>query len=80
MTNPLIEKAIKLVGSQDKLGELCGCSQNKIWLAKDRGKIDAELALKIEQATAGEVRARDLRPDLPWPDCSPVGESASMSA
>ncbi|MCA1831203.1 MAG: helix-turn-helix domain-containing protein [Actinobacteria bacterium] len=73
---PLIQKAIDKLGSQEALGRACGCSQNKIWLAKDRGKVDADLAILIEAATDGEVKARDLRPDLPWPAYA----SAEMAA
>lgn len=60
-----MQTAISRAGSEKKLGELCGCSQNKIWLAKTHEKVDAELALKIEAAVG--VPAREMRPDLPWP-------------
>lgn len=75
----LVEKAIKVVGSQEALGKACGCSQNKIWIAKARGKVDADLAILIEAATNGEVLARDLRPDLPWPEYAPP-QPATASA
>lgn len=60
-----IERAIAIVGSETKLGELCGCSQHKIWLAKtEKCPVTAELALRIHHATDGQVPASDLRPDL----------------
>lgn len=64
----LIEKAISHCGSQSKLADRCGVKQASIWQAKDAGRVSAELALMIEQATDGVVTARALRPDLPWPD------------
>lgn len=60
----LIEQAIEIAGSEKKLGDLCGCSQNKIWLAKVNQKVDAELAVAIHGATGGKVPGSALRPDL----------------
>lgn len=67
MTRELIETAISQLGSQAKLAEACGVKQQSIWQAKDSGRVSAELALLIEAATGGRVRATSLRPDLPWP-------------
>lgn len=64
MIRSYIEKAIAIAGSEEKLGKLCGCSQHKIWQAKVKGRVDAELALAIHQATEGQVPASTLRPDL----------------
>lgn len=66
-TKALLEKAIQIAGSQHKLAEACGVKQQSIWQAKEAGRLSAELAVLIEAATGGEVRARELRPDLPWP-------------
>lgn len=60
----LIQKAIKIVGSEARLGEMCNCSQHKIWLAKRSGRVAAELARDIHIATRGEVPGSSLRPDL----------------
>jgi DNA-binding transcriptional regulator YdaS (Cro superfamily) len=70
-----IETAIALLGSQAKLADACGVTQASIWQAKEVGRVSAELALLIERATAGGVTARQLRPDLPWPD-SPLAPDA----
>ena len=59
-----LEKAIQLAGSQKKLGEKVGLSQNAIWYALNNGRVSAELAAAIEKATNGAVSKSDLRPDL----------------
>ncbi|MCC7047177.1 MAG: helix-turn-helix domain-containing protein [Alphaproteobacteria bacterium] len=67
MVRDLIEKAIRIVGSEAKLGAAAGgYSQNAIWQAKRRGTITPELAAGIDRATNGAVRKSDLRPDI-WP-------------
>jgi len=61
----LIEKAIGIAGSQTRLGELCGVSQNAIWQARERKPVfRANLAASIDKATSGEVPRWKLRPDL----------------
>jgi len=66
-TRELIERAIRHCGSEAKLGKAAGgFSQNAVWQAKRRGRVSPELALGIDRATAGEIKASDLRPDL-WP-------------
>lgn len=77
MTRELMETAISQLGSQAKLAEACGVKQQSIWQAKETGRCSAELALQIEQATAGVVTAAALRPDLPWPSpaTQPQGQS-----
>lgn len=60
----LIEDAIRIAGTEKKLGELCGVSQNAIWNAKRAGRISAELAVAIDRATEGRVSKHSLRPDL----------------
>lgn len=61
--NPL-SRAVEIAGSQHKLAEAIGYSQHAVWHALRRGRVSAEMALKIEKVTAGEVSAADLRPDL----------------
>jgi DNA-binding transcriptional regulator YdaS (Cro superfamily) len=75
MIRAYIETAIALLGSQAKLADACGVTQASIWQAKKAGRVSAELALLIERATGGEITARQLRPDLPWPD-SPLAPDA----
>lgn len=80
MSRELIEQAITLAGSQAKLAEACGVKQQSVWQAKETGRCSAELALQIEQATAGKVTAAELRPDLPWPSptTAPQSEPAAQ--
>lgn len=60
-----IERAVKLHGSEAKLGKAAGgFSQNAIWQAKRRNRISPELAIGIHRATNGEVPASETRPDL----------------
>jgi len=37
-----------------------------------RRRMSGDLAVWLEHVTAGELTARELRPDLPWPDSSPA--------
>lgn len=59
-----LERAFKLAGSQRKLAELTGYSQNAIWYAAQKKRPSPEMALKIERATNGAVTAKQLRPDI----------------
>jgi DNA-binding transcriptional regulator YdaS (Cro superfamily) len=62
--HPLIQTAIKLAGSQQKLARKCEVSQQQIsYLLKSR-TISAEMALKIDSATDGQVSRHVLRPDI----------------
>lgn len=61
----LIERAVSQLGSQEKLAEAAGCSQQHIsYLLKDAKGISAETAVGIDRATAGLISKHDLRPDL----------------
>lgn len=63
-----LDRAIDLAGGKDTdLARKIGVTQNAVWQAKQRGKVSPEMAMAIEQAFGGEVLARELRPDLPWP-------------
>lgn len=77
MVRELIEKAIGILGSQAKLAEACGVKQPSIWQAKDSERVSAELAMAIEKATEGSITARELRPDLPWPEYAADASQAS---
>lgn len=62
---PHLERAIKLAGSQRALADKAGLSQQGIsWLLNDAEQMSAEVALKIEKATAGQVTRQMLRPDM----------------
>ena len=64
-TNEHIVKAIRELGSQSKLAEQVGCSQQLISsLARGEWRPTAEVAVAVERATRGSVRSSDLRPDL----------------
>lgn len=60
----VLKEAISLAGSEAKLGEAAGYSQNAIWSAKRAGRVSADLAVAIEAATSGKVPRWRLRPDL----------------
>lgn len=61
---PLIKTAIKLAGSQQKLARKCEVSQQQIsYLLKSR-TISAEMSMKIDSATDGQISKHMLRPDI----------------
>lgn len=35
-------------------------------------RMSADLAIRLEYVTSGELTARELRPDLPWPASRPI--------
>lgn len=59
-----IERAIGHYGSQAKLAEAMGCSQQQIAYLLKASSITAEMALKVHEATGGAVSKHDLRPDI----------------
>lgn len=60
-----IKRAIELAGTQAKLAEGMGCSQQYIsWLLKEATQISGDKAVAVERATNGGVSRADLRPDL----------------
>lgn len=62
---PLIERAVSLIGSQQKLAEAIGLSQQGVsYLLKQAPRVTAEVAVAIERATKGEIRREQLRPDI----------------
>ncbi|KAB0573401.1 YdaS family helix-turn-helix protein [Brucella pituitosa] len=61
----LVSKAVELKGSQAKLAEEMGCSQQQVsYLLKYATSISAEMALAIDKATKGAVPRYALRPDI----------------
>lgn len=77
MISELITSAVKELGSQGKLADACGVTQQSIWQAKETGRCSAELAMAIEKATEGKITAVQLRPDLPWPTPEPAQQGAA---
>lgn len=64
-TKSHIDRAVELFGSQKKLADAVGCSQQHIsLLIRGEVKVSAEIALALDEATKGEVSRRELRPDL----------------
>lgn len=59
-----IEKAIELRGSQAKLADAMGCSQQQISYLLRADSITAEMAIKVDLATGGAVSKSVLRPDI----------------
>jgi DNA-binding transcriptional regulator YdaS (Cro superfamily) len=60
-----VQHAVELAGSQKKLAEALGCSQQAISkLLNEATSISAEMAIRIDRATGGKVAAHTLRPDL----------------
>lgn len=61
----LIERAVQLKGSQEKLAEACGVSQQQIsYLLKEAKAISGEMAVKVHNGTDGAVAKHELRPDM----------------
>ena len=61
----LIEQAIELAGSQQKLAEKIGLSQQGVsWLLNESSVVSAETAIKIDRAFDGKIPKEKLRPDI----------------
>jgi DNA-binding transcriptional regulator YdaS (Cro superfamily) len=78
----LVAEAVKVVGSQVALAEKMGRSQQQVSALCTRATfISAEDALAIHRATAGEVPASQLRPDL-WasPESVPAPDAANTNS
>ncbi|MFQ1050808.1 transcriptional regulator [Avibacterium paragallinarum] len=65
--NQGVQQSISICGSQAKLANYIGVSQNAIslWL-KNGSKMDVKYIPAIIQATNGAVKPKDLRPDVDW--------------
>lgn len=61
MENPM-QKAIKEIGSQVKVAQACGVSQNAVSKWLKGANVSLENALKIERATNGKVKAEHFNP------------------
>lgn len=58
-----LDRAIRIFGSQHKLGAKIGFSQNAIHRARTTGRISPRMAAKIEVVTKGAVPKEVLCPD-----------------
>ncbi len=63
MTAP-IDKAIELMGGPVAAARTLGLSGYQVVQQWRRTRVPAEYCGAIEQATAGQVKAEDLRPDV----------------
>jgi len=66
--NKLILQAIKISGGQAKLAEACQVTQAAVSKWANNGTITLENAFSVEKATNGQVTAKELRPDVAWPE------------
>lgn len=75
-----IEQAIRIAGSEAKLGKGIGFSQVAINKAKHRGQASPKMALAIHRFTAGAVPASAIRPDI-WsrPEDVPLAPEAERA-
>ncbi|MBC8946924.1 MULTISPECIES: transcriptional regulator [Xenorhabdus] len=63
--NIVIQRAIKIVGSQEKLALLCDVSQPAVHKWLKGGRVSPQRVLAIVNATDGLIKAHEIRPDLP---------------
>lgn len=62
-----LRRAIKIIGSQEKLAEKLGITQGAIshWFNKNIGLVPPiDYVIEIEKATGGQVTRYELRPDF----------------
>ena len=81
--NAHIQQAIAVAwGTQKALAARCGVTQAAVSLWLLGSRVSAENAMAIERATAGAVKARDIRPDVfdPPPAPAPAGEPPHQEA
>jgi DNA-binding transcriptional regulator YdaS (Cro superfamily) len=61
----LIQLAVEKAGSQKKLADAIGLSQQGVsWLLRNAPRVSAETALAIDRFTNGEIPKEKLRPDI----------------
>lgn len=76
---PHIQRAIELVGSQPKLAEASGLSQQHISnLLKGHRRPSAEAAIAISKATGGRVPIADLIPGVFEAVAAEIGSPAAI--
>ena len=65
--NIAMEKAVLFFGGVVKLSEKLGVHQGTVskWL-HSKLSIPIKHAVKIEELTKGQIKAKDLRPDVKW--------------
>ncbi|HGP0311624.1 YdaS family helix-turn-helix protein [Citrobacter freundii] len=60
MKNIIIQKAINIVGSQQKLADLCGVTQPTVWRWLHAGGMSSHHVMEIVNATEGKIKATEL--------------------
>ena len=63
--NLVIQQALKIVGSQKRLAEICEVSQPAVHKWLHGGSVSPKKVNAIVKATNGEIQAYQIRPDLP---------------
>ncbi|HIC6752420.1 TPA: transcriptional regulator [Salmonella enterica subsp. enterica] len=63
--NKVIQRALEIVGSQKRLADICGVSQPAVHKWLNGGSVSPEKVTAIVKATGGEIKAHEIRPDLP---------------
>ena len=78
---PLVRRAVELLGSQVALAQACGVKQQHVWRWLNRCKcLPAERALDIERATGGAVTRYHLRPDVFGPPVSARAQTQRLAS
>lgn len=64
--NPIIKKAITLVGTQMGLAKACGVTQSAVqkWL-HGKANVAPKNVKSVVEATKGVIQGYEIRPDLP---------------
>lgn len=78
-TKEVIERAIKIAGSEAKLGRGTGFSQVAINKAKHKGRASPRMALEIHRFLGGAVSAHEIRPDI-WATEGAAHDAAEQGA
>lgn len=65
--NEGIALAAEELGGQTELAKGLGIAPAYLWqLMHGKRQVSETIAIKIEELTAGKVRAEKVRPDVPW--------------
>tara|TARA_R110000868_G_scaffold386807_1_gene655221 strand:- start:827 stop:1045 length:219 start_codon:yes stop_codon:yes gene_type:complete len=61
----LLIAAVKEAGSQSKLADILGISQQGVsYIINHAETVSAEIAVRIDKFTNGKIKKADLRPDI----------------
>lgn len=65
MINQHVQKAVEILGGQAALARACGVTQPAVFRWLNGIRVKADHVMSIVKATGGEVKAYQIRPDLP---------------